>query len=273
MSRVQHESVTVGAACVPDVKGDRDANLDAAYGFTRRLAAEGAQLVVLPEACLQGYAIADPDQDRDHVRSLAEPADGPYAQAFRNLARENGVFLVAGYDRQEGDYVYNTAELIGPDGETIGFYDKAHVGGGYDHELYSPGRGIPVFDTRCCRLGILICVDRTVPENWRLLLLQAAELVAVPANGGYGQDNTDRLVTMARDNAVCCVFAHPRRALVVDHKGNILDEDKDPLRPFALATLDLSQIASKQEDVRLRRRPELYGLITKTPGQGTNNKT
>ena len=171
MTGDQPELVTVGAACVPDAKGDRDANLDAASGLTKRLAAEGAQIIVLPEACLQGYAIADPDQDRDHIRCLAEPVDGPYAAAFRNIARDNGVFLVAGYDRQEGDKVYNTAELIGPDGDTIGLYDKAHVGSGYDAELYSPGRSIPVFETPCCRLGILICVDRTVPENWRLLML------------------------------------------------------------------------------------------------------
>ncbi|MBM4028440.1 MAG: carbon-nitrogen hydrolase family protein [Planctomycetes bacterium] len=255
--------ITVAAASVPDVKGDRDANLRAASKMTMELAAAGAQIVVLPEACLQGYAVAEPGGDPQRLREMAEPFDGPYAQAFRDLARQAGVHLVAGYDRRVDTNVYNTAELIGPHGETIGVYDKVHVGSPPDKGFYAPGQGLAVWDTELCRVGILICVDRTVHENWRVLMLQGAELIVIPANGGYGDDNTHRLVTMARDNAVCCAFAHPRRALVIGADGGIVDHDKDPLRPHALGTLDLSRIASRQSDVRSRRRPELYGLITR----------
>ena len=226
--------ITVAAACVPDIKGDRDANFHAASKMTMELAAAGAQIVVLPEACLQGYAVADPEQDRQRLREMAEPFDGPYAQAFRDLAKQAGVHLVATYDRRVDTDVYNTAELIGPDGKSIGVYDKAHVGSPPDKGFYTPGPRLAVFETGLCRMGILICVDRTVHENWRVLMLQGAELIVIPANGGYGDDNTHRLVTMARDNAVCCAFAHPRRALVIGAKGVIVDYDKDPLRPYAL---------------------------------------
>jgi len=142
-------------------------------------------------------------------------------------------------------------------------YDKVHAGSPPDQGFYTPGAHLAVLETALCRVGILICVDRTVHENWRVLMLQGAELIVIPANGGYGDDNTYRLVTMARDNAVCCAFAHPRRALVIDASGSIVDYDRDPLRPYALGTLDLSRIASRQSDVRSRRRPELYGLITR----------
>ena len=257
--------IIAAAACVPDSKGNRDANLQAALGLIKRLAAEGAQLIVLPEACLHGYAIADAAFDRQHLRGIAEPLDGEYAKAFRAAARESGVFLVASYDRRAGSDIYNTAELISPDGKTVGLYDKTCVVGALEKDYYRAGAGPAVFETELGRIGILICVDRTVHENWRLLMLQEAELVVIPANGGYGEDNTRRLQTMALDNAMGCVFAHPRRGMIIDAEGRIADYDRDPMRPWALASIDLSRIASRQADIRARRRPELYGPLAE-PG-------
>lgn len=255
--------IIAAAACVPDSRGNRDANLKAAIGLIKRLAAEGAQLIVLPEACLHGYAIADSTFDPRRLRQTAEPFEGEYARAFRAVAREAHVHLVATYDRCAGSEIYNTAELIGPDGNTLGIYDKSCVVGAPDKGYYTAGAGPAVFDTELGRMGILICVDRTVHENWRLLMLQGAQLVVVPANGGYGEDNTRRLQTMALDNAVGCVFSHPRRGLIVGADGMIIDYDRDPMRPWAIGTIDLSRVPARQADIRARRRPELYGPLCK----------
>ena len=202
--------VTVAAACVPDVKGDRDRNLEAAVALIRQLADAGAQIVVLPEACLQGYGLENSDLTFDQVREIAEPSDGRYAQAFRAAARESAVHVVACYDRLDGAKIYNTAELIAPDGRTIGVYDKTHTLGATERDYYTPGEALRVFDTEWGRLGILIYVDHTYAENWRVLMLQGARLVLIPANGGCSDRNTHRLQAMAFDQCLCCVFAHPR---------------------------------------------------------------
>lgn len=253
--------VKVAAACVPDIKGDRDANLAAARAMVEQLAGAGSRIVVLPEGCLQGYPIENSDLTVEESRQIAEPFDGRYAAAFRDAAREAGVYLVAAYDRRDGDRVYNTAELIGPDGKTIGLYDKTHGLNPAGAEYYTPGDGLRVFDTEFGRVGILICMDRVFAENWRVLMLQGAELVLIPANGGYSENNTHRLQSMAFDQCLPNVFAHPKRGLVIDVAGGIVDHDSDGVRPYALGELDLGEVGPRQEKLRQRRRPDLYGPV------------
>ncbi len=259
--------VTVAAVCVPDVKGDRDKNLAAALSITRELAEAGAQVVVTPESCLQGYPSAEESFSPDQLRDMAEPYDGEYAQAFRDAAKETSIYLVACYDRRDGQRVYNTAELIGPDGKTIGLYDKTHARIHPDTRLYTPGDVLPIFETEFGKMGLLICLDRTCSENWRIMMLQGAKIVLIPANGGYSESNTRRLQTMAMDNAVCCVFAHPKRGFVIGLDGKLLAHDEDSARPYALTELDLSDVEARQALKRSKRRPELYGLLTQPEGE------
>ena len=84
-----------------------------------------------------------------------------------------------------------------------------------DADLYEPGADLPVFDTPFGRVGILICIDRTYPECWRVLMLRGARAALVPANGGYSRLNTGRLLAGSFDNRVACVFAHPKKGLVI----------------------------------------------------------
>jgi len=253
--------VTVAAACVPDVKGRRDQNIAAVQALVRQLSGLGAQIVVLPEACLQGYAFENSDLTVEQLRHIAEPIDGRYASMFRETAREAGVHLVAAYDRREGDRIYNTAELIGPDGRTIGLYDKTHGPNPPGVDYYTPGSSLKVFDTELGRVGILICMDRVFAESWRVLMLQGAELVLIAANGGYSQSNTHRLQCMAFDHCLPNVFSHPRRGLIVDVQGKIIDHDEDTARPYAIGELNLDEVGPRQQDLRARRRPDLYHLV------------
>ena len=254
--------VTVAAACIPDVKGSRDQNIAATQASVMQLSGLGAQIVVLPEACLQGHAIENSDLTADELRHIAEPIDGRYASMFRELAKEAGVHLVAAYDRREGDRIYNTAELISPDGRTIGLYDKTHGLNPPGVDYYTPGSSLEVFDTVFGKVGILICMDRVFAENWRVLMLQGAELVLIPANGGYSESNTHRLQCMAFDHCLPNVFAHPRRGLVIDVDRKIIDHDEDTARPYALGELNLDEVGPRQRNLRARRRPDLYDLVT-----------
>ena len=196
--------IRVAAACVPDIKGDKERNFSAAADLTKRLALEGADMVVLPEACLQGYPAGAERFSRSEIVEMGEPFEGTYAQGFRDLAREASVYLVAGYDRRAGEILYNSAELIAPNGKTIGLYDKTHVMVGGDLGLYTPGASLSAFETGFGKVGLLICNDRVYSECWRVLLLQGAQIVLIPSNGGYSQMNTNRLQVMALDNCLCC---------------------------------------------------------------------
>lgn len=80
--------------------------------------------------------------------------------------------------------VYNSAILIGPDGEVIGIYDKTHPapwerrdGGGWA----AVGTRADVFETSLGSIGMIICYDGDFPELSRLLAIKGAEVIVRPS--------------------------------------------------------------------------------------------
>lgn len=138
-------------------------------------AAQGADLLILPELWLTGYNIGDA------VHDLAEPADGPSARKVAEIARESETAILYGYPERADDRVYNAAQLVGADGSRLANMRKAHLFGPEEKRLYAPGdTGLPVVDVAGVKLGILICYDVEFPEAVRAQALLGAELIAVP---------------------------------------------------------------------------------------------
>ncbi|MFH1110841.1 MAG: nitrilase-related carbon-nitrogen hydrolase [Planctomycetota bacterium] len=110
----------IGFVQLSPVLGDRAATLRQ----LDRMAEEfrRADLVVLPELRNSGYNFASMEQ----ARSTAEDArDGAFVQYLASLIKRHHQYIVAGIneiDAQDGR-VYNTAELVGPEGH-IGKYRK-----------------------------------------------------------------------------------------------------------------------------------------------------
>ena len=166
---------------------DRDRNLEAADRLTRAAAADGAELVVLPERLdLRGSA-ARLRRRRGAARRAAR-SRGP-----RELARELGIDLVAGSiaERREGhERVANTSVHVGPDGELKAVYRKIHMFdvevGGVEYresEHSEPADEIVLSETADgIGLGLTICYDLRFPELYRILALRGARIVTVPAN-------------------------------------------------------------------------------------------
>lgn len=158
--------------------GEKDENLAQSLHFIARAATAGAQLIVLPELANTGYMFAT----RDEAIAAAEDlVRGPTVAAWTVAARAHGAWIVAGIAEREGDRLYNSAVLIGPDG-LAGRYRKAHLW--FEENLYfQPGDiGFPVFATPLGHIGIAICYDCWFPEVFRALALAGADIVAVPTN-------------------------------------------------------------------------------------------
>ena len=141
---------------------DRRANLARAAELTRAAAAEGAELVVLPEHFdLRG-------RDEDYAAG-AEPIDGPTITRVRELARELGIDLVAGSfsERREGqDKPSNTSVHIGPEGEIEAVYRKIHlfdvtVGDVDYRESDSSAAGDALVTGN--QIGLTVCYDLRFP--------------------------------------------------------------------------------------------------------------
>jgi N-carbamoylputrescine amidase len=156
--------------------GDPDHNLQSSLHFIRQATTKGADLIVMPELANSG---CDPGS-RDVALDLAEDiSGGPTVEAWRKEAQRSGICVVGGLLEREGDALYNSAVLLGP--ETIAHYRKTHL---WNKEklLYEPGRELPVFDTPLGRIGLLVCYDAWFPEAARTLAVKGAQILCVPSN-------------------------------------------------------------------------------------------
>lgn len=154
-------------------------NPDSARAETVRLlesaARAGVELALLPELCTISYDLGS----REDVSQWAEPVNGPSVEAWSTVARQCGMWVVAGFPERVGDRVYNAAALVGPEG-VIGVYRKVHLFG-REREVFDPGsEGFPVWELSIGRVGILICYDLRFAEAVRILVLRGAEILCAP---------------------------------------------------------------------------------------------
>jgi len=256
---------------------DRDRNLDAADRLTRAAAADGAELVVLPERLdLRGSAA-------DYAAGAETLEQGRPLEWASKTAQELGIDLVAGSiaERREGhERVANTSIHVGPDGELKAVYRKIHMFdvevGGVEYresEHSEPADEIVLSETaNGTRLGLTVCYDLRFPELYRILALNGARIVTVPANFTRvtGQAHWEVLLrARAIEDQVFVIAPGQGRgpgpegdsygnSMIVDPWGEILARADGESETFVAADLDLA----RQEQIR----EKLPSLANRVPG-------
>ena len=193
---------------------DVERNLEAARGLIAAAAAEGAELVALPEYfCFLGRA------DRDKLGVAEVPGDGPIQAALSAAAQAHGVWVIGGTLPMRGadpDRVFNANCVYGPDGALVARYDKMHLFR-YDNgrERYDEGRAlqagsVPVaFDAAGLRVGLSVCYDLRFPELYRALMAPPCDLLSVPSAFTHttGQAHWELLLRARAVENQCYVIA------------------------------------------------------------------
>lgn len=161
---------------------DRAANVAKAKDLVRQAAAQGAQVVLLPELFETPYFCQD--QSAAHL-ALAQPFEANSLVAeFAALARELRVILPLSFFERAHNAYYNSLAMIDGAGEVLGRYRKSHIpdGPGYQEKFYfHPGdTGFKCWATRAGRLGAAICWDQWFPEAARIMALMGAEILFYP---------------------------------------------------------------------------------------------
>ncbi|MGH7069715.1 MAG: nitrilase family protein [Acetobacteraceae bacterium] len=170
--------ITVACLQFEPIVGDTPGNIAKTLRLIDEAAGKGARLLVMPELCNSGYMF----DSRTQAFKLAEevPA-GPTARVWIGKAREHGLHIVAGIAEREGQSLYNSAVVIGPQGH-IGTYRKTHLWNA-ENLFFEPGNlGFPVLQTPIGRIATFICYDGWFPESYRLCALQGADIVCIPTN-------------------------------------------------------------------------------------------
>ena len=257
------------------VSADKAENIRHACELVR--SAGDIDLAVLPEMFCCPY-------DNACFRDYGEPFAGPAQRAMSQLARERGIYLIAGsLPELEGHRVYNTSFVYAPDGTCIARHRKIHlfdidVEGGQrfrESDTLSPGNDVTLFDTPWGRMGLCICFDLRFEELCRVMALEGARVLLAPAafNMTTGPAHWELLLRQrAVDNQCFTVGTSPARdesasyvawgnSMVCDPWGTVL-HCCGAGEEVAVTELDMTRIDAvrRQLPILSARRTDVYEL-------------
>lgn len=181
MSSPQHlpeSNVRIACLQMEPIIGDKEMNVARSLELIEKAAEAGAKLAVLPELCNTGYVF----ETREEAFDLAEEIpDGSTTKKWSTAAARHGMHIVAGITEREGQALYNSAVIVGPQG-FVGMYRKNHLWAA-ENLFFEPGNlGVPVYHTPLGRISAAICYDIWFPEVFRLAAVQGADILCVPTN-------------------------------------------------------------------------------------------
>jgi len=161
---------------------DIPANLLKIQDFLAETAAAGAMLTVFPECALTGYCF----ESREEATSCAQSIPGAATDAIAVTCRELNTHVVFGMLEADGDRLFNTCVLIGPEG-LVAKYRKVHLPSlGVDNFTTPGDEPFAVHEINGLRIGMNICYDYSFPEASRVLMLEGADLIVLPTNWPEG---------------------------------------------------------------------------------------
>jgi deaminated glutathione amidase len=213
-------------ACVQlNASAEKAENIERMEALVARAAATGADVVVLPEKW-NGIGLAE------RLREIAEPLEsGETVEAMAEWARRHGITLVGGSiaERREGrEKLSNTCVVFDSGGEVIAVYRKIHmfdveVGGHVyrESEAEEPGDAPATCEAEGWKLGLTVCYDVRFPELYRILALEGAELVTVPAAFTLytGKDHWELLLRARAVENQCYIAAANQWGTYADGKA------------------------------------------------------
>ena len=237
-------------------------------------------LIVFPELITSGNELGL------RFTEIAQRVPGPTINLLAQRANDYGIFIAFGMATKEKveSVLYNSAILVGPDGELVDVYNKVHLRG-EERMAFREGHKLPVAETEIGNIGLIIGYDLAYPEVARSLALEGADMLVVVAN--WEATDIDEWKTYARsrayENSVYIVAANRvgedvtlnfgGESMVVGPRGEIyasLADETDektgaPKEGYAIARIDLDEVRRNREEYQFiqTRQPAVYRPIVR----------
>ncbi|MEH3141477.1 MAG: carbon-nitrogen hydrolase family protein [Mycobacterium kyogaense] len=259
-------SVTVAVAQFAPGE-DKDANLEAVTSYVTDAVAQGANLVVFPE-----YAMFTAPAMDERFLASAESLDGPFVTALQDLARREGVTLVAGINEttDSADQIHNTLLAVDDGGKVAATYRKLHLYDAFGYTESSFVRagaiGTPeTFRVGALTFGMQTCYDLRFPEATRRLVDAGADAVLIPAEWVPGPLKENHWTTLVRARAIentiyvaaadQCGAHGAGNSMIVDPMGVLLASlgEEAGVVSAALSPARIEQVRAKNPALALRR--------------------
>ncbi len=273
--------VTVAAVQMRPVLNEMEENLVRMADYIAKICgSQKVDIIVFPELITTGYECGVRFTD------LAQRIPGASVNVVAQRAAEFGVYVAFGMPAKEKveSILFNSAVLIGPDGELIGEYRKVHLKG-EERMTFRAGFRYPIFETKFGNIGLLLGYDLAFPEAARTLALDGAELILVCANWEKPRNEEWRTYVMARAFENSCFIAAANRvgedvtytfigdSMIVGPRGQILaslageidPKTNEPAEGYALARIDLYDVRRNREEFQTlqNREPDTYKALVR----------
>lgn len=192
---MESPQLRLALAQVPPHTGSTSEALSRLESLAQQAVQQQADLLVLPEMFLTGYALGQAE-----VAARAEDRDGPAAQETARIAGQHGLGIVYGYPERDADgSVYNSANFIDDSGERLLTYRKVHLFGDLDGEQFQESSQISeVVHWRGWGIALAVCYDVEFPETTRILAEAGADLVCAPTANMVEYDHVQEVLLPAR---------------------------------------------------------------------------
>jgi predicted amidohydrolase len=273
--------ITVATVQMKPKLGESEDNLVKMSEMISKIASQQkVDLIVFPELITSGYELGL------RFTEIAQRVPGPTVNLIAQRANEYGVYIAFGMVTKERveSVLYNSAVLVGPEGELLDIYNKIHLRG-EERMAFREGYKLPVIETEVGNIGLMCGYDLAFPEVARSLVLDGADILCVVANWEASSIDEWKTYLRARayENAVFVVGANRvgedvtltfgGESMIVGPRGQIfasLATETDPttgapLEGFAVARIDLDEVRKNREEYQLiqNRQPLVYKSIVR----------
>jgi predicted amidohydrolase len=261
---------------------DLATNLATASRLIDQAAAEGAQLVSLPE-----YFVQMGLRETDKFQIAEEFGQGPMQEMLADKAKQHGIWVAGGsipIKTLDPAKVTNTALLFNPQGEVVARYDKMHLFSYQDGtcnldegRTMVAGTEIVTADTPFGRIGISICYDLRFPELYRAM--DEVSLILVPSafTVPTGSAHWSVLLRARAIENQCYVLAAAQggthlngrqtygHSMLIDPWGEVVSV-LPQAEGVVVGEMDLEQLKSVRHNLQALRHRRLRTTATETQG-------
>lgn len=273
--------VTIATVQMRPVMNEMEDNLvKMADYITKICSSQKVDLIVFPELITTGYECGVRFVD------LAQRVPGASVNVVAQRAAEFQVHIAFGMPSKEKveSIIFNSAVMVGPEGELIGEYRKVHLKG-EERMTFRAGFKYPIFETKFGNVGLLLGYDIAFPEAARSLALDGADLIVCCANWEKPRNDEWRTYVLARAYENSCFIAAANRvgedatmsfigdSMIVGPRGQVFaslagevdPKTGDPAEGYALARVDLADVRRNREEFQTlqNREPDSYKAIVR----------
>ena len=272
-------------------------NIEKAEALVRQAAAEGAQVILLPELFERQYFCQE--RRYDYYQFATPVMENPAVRYFQRVCASLGVVIPVSFYERDVNRLFNSVAMIDADGSILGVYRKTHIPDDHFYQekfYFTPGdTGFKVFDTKYGCIGIGICWDQWFPETARAMAVKGAELLFYPtaigsepilecdsmphwrrAMQGHAAANlmpviaanrigTEEVVPCEENGGQRSALTFYGSSFITDQTGELVAEADRKTEQVILATFDLNEMQENRLSwgIFRDRRPECYGDICK----------